>query len=202
MLVVISNPTAIADEAALINNLFDAGLEVLHVRKSGVVAEEIIELLEKIKPRYHNRIALHQCHELADDFGIKRLHYTATHREERTTEALIKRKQEDYIMSTSIHSVEEYNELPDLFDYCFFGPVFNSISKPGYASVVTDNYIFPVRENKPKVVGIGGINTTNIFKLKEMQFSGAAVLGSIWQKPGESILQFKTLQQAWKETDR
>ena len=198
MLVVISHPTIIANEATLINNLFKEGLEILHVRKPGVVADEILQLLQKINPHYYNKIALHQYHELGEDFGINRLHFTAQDRKEMTAEALIKRKEVNYTLSTSIHTVEEYNELPNLFDYCFFGPVFNSISKPGYTSVVTDNFIFPVRENKPEVVGIGGIDLTNILKLKEMQFSGAAVLGSIWQKPGDSILQFKALQKAWK----
>ena len=200
MLVVISNPTAVADEATIINQLFDEGLEILHVRKPGVTIDEIKLLIQKIKMQYHHRIALHQHHELVVDFGIKRLHYTATNRKEMSDEALIKLKADNYILSTSIHQVQEYNSLSAVFDYTFFGPVFNSISKPGYTAVIADDFIFTVLENYSKVVAIGGINATNILKVKEMQFNGAAVLGSIWQKPGESILQFKALQKAWKQT--
>ena len=200
MLVVISNPTAVADEATIINQLFDEGLEILHVRKPGVTIDEIKLLLQKIKMQYHQRIALHQHHEISTDFSIKRLHYTATNRKEMSDEALIKLKADNYILSTSIHQVQEYNSLSAVFDYTFFGPVFNSISKPGYTAVIADDFIFTVLENYSKVVAIGGINATNILKVKEMQFNGAAVLGSIWQKPGESILQFKALQKAWKQT--
>jgi hypothetical protein len=36
----------------------------------------------------------------------------------------------------------------------------------------------------------------------DMQFDGIAALGIIWQKPAESIQQFKALQKAWKQTGR
>ncbi len=200
MLVVISYPTGIADEATIMNNLFDEGLGILHIRKPGVAIDEIRWLIHKIRPQYHHRISLHPYHELARDFGIKRLHYTETNRKEMSAEVFIKLKAENYILSTSIHQVQDYNSLPTVFDYTFFGPVFNSISKPGYTAVIADDFIFPVRANHSKAIAIGGINATNILKVKEMRFNGAAVLGMIWQKPGESILQFKALQKAWKQT--
>ena len=200
MVAVITYPTAIADEATIINNLFDEGLEILHIRKPDIAIDEIRMSLQKIKMQYHHRIALHQHHELAIDFGIKRLHYTETNRRKISDEMLMKLKAESYILSTSIHKVQEYNSLSTAIEYTFFGPVFNSISKPGYTAVITDHFIFPVEANHSKVIAIGGIDAINILKVKEMQFSGAAVLGMIWQKPGESILQFKALQKAWKQT--
>ena len=198
MLIVISYPTSLADEASIINNLFEEGLETLHVRKPCVSGDEIKLLLQEIKPQYYHRISLHQCHELADNFGINRLHYTETNRKETSPETLIKLKAEKYILSTSIHQVQEYNKLLTVFDYTFFGPVFNSISKGGYTAVVADDFIFPVQENQSKAVAIGGIRAENIKKVKQMQFNGAAALGTIWQNPHESILEFKALQKEWK----
>ncbi len=202
MVVAITYSTAIADEATIINNLFDEGLEILHLRKPDVAIDEIRLLVQKIKMQYYHRISLHQHHELAFDFGIKRLHFTETNRRKMSDEMLMKLKEESYILSTSIHDVKEYNSLSTAIDYTFFGPVFNSISKLGYSAVIADDFIFPVQANHSKVIAIGGINATNILKAKEMQFHGAAVLGSIWQKPVESILQFKALQKAWKQTGR
>ena len=202
MLVVISYPTGIADEATIMNNLFDEGLEILHIRKPCVSIDEIKRLIHKIRPQYHHRISLHQYHELASDLGIKRLHYTETNRKKMSAETLIKLKAENYILSTSIHRVQEYNSLSTVFDYTFFGPVFNSISKRGYTAVVADDFIFPVQKNHSKVVAIGGINAVNIKKVKQMQFNGAAALGIIWQNQHESILQFKALQKEWKQTGR
>ena len=202
MLIVISYPTSIADEATLINALFDEGSEVLHLRKPGVAVGAIKVLIEKIKPKYRHDVALHQHHELAGDFGIRRLHFTEVKRKEMTEELLIQLKATNHILSTSIHQAEEYNRLSPCFDYTFFGPVFNSISKQGYTSAITDDFIFPVKVNHPKVIAIGGINATNIQQAIGMQFNGVAALGTIWQNPGESIQQFKALQKAWEQTGR
>ena len=194
MLVVISNPTPIANEAELINSLFDEGLEIFHLRKPEASIDEIRSLLKQIKSKHHTQISLHQHHEIAAEFGIKRLHYTE-----------LKRKQEAHsslpngVLSTSIHEVDEYQALSAAFEYTFFGPVFDSISKPGYTSKLSDGFVLPYKVGHPKVIAIGGIDATNIQKVKQMYFSGAAVLGTIWTKPEESITQFKTLQKAWKQ---
>lgn len=202
MLIVISNPTPVAGEAALINTLFDEGMEVLHLRKLGVAVDEIKGLIEKIKLQYHHQIALHQHHELAGDFGINRLHFTEAKRKEMSEEALIKLKATNHILSTSIHKVEAYKSLSSSFDYTFFGPVFNSISKQGYTSTITDDFVFPVQIKHTKVIAIGGIDATNMQKAMDMKFNGIAALGAIWQKPDESIQQFKAIQKAWKQTGR
>ncbi|HZK96571.1 MAG TPA: thiamine phosphate synthase [Prolixibacteraceae bacterium] len=202
MLVVISNPMAIANEASIINALFDEGLEILHVRKPGVAIDEMSALIEQIKPQYLHQVALHQHLEIAGDLGIHRLHFTEVKRKKVSEEKLMQLKRENNMLSTSIHQTEEYQNLSPYFDYSFYGPVFDSISKQGYTSTNPDDFIFPVQLNRPRVIAIGGIDSTNIQKAVNMQFYGVAVLGTIWQKPGESIQQFKALQKAWKQTGR
>ena len=202
MLIVISYPTAVTDEATIINALFDEGLEILHLRKPDAAVDEIRILIEKIKPQYHYQIALHQNHEIAADYGIKRLHFTESNRKELHEKPLIQLKVTNFIFSTSFHKVAEYHSLSFSFVYTFFGPVFNSISKQGYVSTLPVDFVFPVQVNHPKVIAIGGIDAANIQKAMHMQFDGVAALGTIWQKPGESIQQFKALQKAWKQTGR
>ncbi len=202
MLIVISNPIAIKDEANIINTLFVEGLEVLHIRRPEASVNEIRRLIEKIDSKYYNQIALHQHHQLTRDFGIKRLHFTEAKRKEMSEEELITIRAADNILSTSIHQTEDYKTLPTSFEYTFFGPVFNSISKQGYTSAITHDFIWPVKKKQTKVFAIGGVDATNIQQAIKMQFDGAAVLGTIWQKPEESIQQFKALQKAWKQTDQ
>jgi len=202
MLVVITNPTAVADEAIIINALFDEGLEILHVRKPGVAIDEMSALIEQIKPQYLHQVALHQHLEIAGDLGIHRLHFTEVKRKKVSEEKLMQLKRENNMLSTSIHQTEEYQNLSPYFDYSFYGPVFDSISKQGYTSETTDDFIFPVLFSHPKVIAIGGIDSTNIQKAVNMQFYGVAALGTIWQKPDQSIQQFKALQKAWKQTGR
>jgi thiamine-phosphate pyrophosphorylase len=38
-------------------------------------------------------------------------------------------KKQDFTLSTSTHSIEDFNELDPAFDYAFISPVFTSISK-------------------------------------------------------------------------
>ena len=193
---------AVTDEADIINVLFEEGLEILHVRKPDTEVDELRALIEKIHSKYHHQIALHQHHEIANDCGIKRLHIPEIKRNEMSEESLAALKEDSNILSTSIHQIEAYDILPASFEYTFFGPVFNSISKRGYTSVLPDSFIFPVQRGNQKVIAIGGVDATNIQQVKQMQFNGAAVLGTIWQKPRESIQQFKAVQKIWRQTDR
>src|SRR5659263_705692 len=101
MLVVITNPTAVADEAIIINVLFDEGLEILHVRKPGVAIDEMSALIEQIKPQYLHQVALHQHLEIAGDLGIHRLHFTEVKRKKVSEEKLMQLKRENNMLSTS-----------------------------------------------------------------------------------------------------
>lgn len=177
MLVVISHALMLDGEAGYINALFDAGMEVFHMRKPSWDRASIARLIYSIDPVYWPRIALHQHHEMASDFGIYRLHLTESRRRQGY-------EPEGYL-STSIHGA---CELSDRFQYAFFGPVFDSISKPGYGAVA---FSFPVG---PRLIAIGGITPGNAREALQMGFAGVAVLGSLWQKPEDCVEQFKTLR--------
>ncbi|MGN6602711.1 MAG: thiamine phosphate synthase [Ginsengibacter sp.] len=202
MLVVISYPGAVKDEANIVNTLFDVGLEILHVRKPYTDVDELRVLIEKIHSKYQNQIALHQHHEIANDYGIKRLHLTEAKRKEMSEGALKALREDKYILSTSIHQIEVYETLPACFEYTFFGPVFNSISKQGYTSSLKKDFVFPEKYNFPKVIAIGGIDAGNIQKVMNMKFKGIAVLGTIWQNPETSIQQFKLIDKTWKQVNQ
>jgi thiamine-phosphate pyrophosphorylase len=139
---------------------------------------------------------LHQHHELNEKFSIGGIHYTVEKRKEKDERTLSNYKAAGFTLSTSVHSLEEYHELSGSFDYCFFGPVFNSISKKNYDSVIKDD--FRLNKNKEvELIAIGGINEDNIEKTEKMGFSGVALLGAIWmnENPLEKYLQIKKVCQ-------
>ena len=186
MLVVISSSDFIENESEIINELFASGLEFFHIRKPNIAKDKVCDLLDKINPKFHKNIALHQFHELAKDFGMNRLHFTSTEREK------AKELDGNYIKSCSIHSVDEYNQLPnDVFDYCFLSPVFDSISKLNYKKQLFD--LSKMDKTKTiKLIALGGISAKNCHLTKKMGFDGVVVLGSIWnEKPVESFLRIK-----------
>ena len=200
MLIIISNPTPIPNEESLINALFDEGMEIFHLRKPEASINKLRNLLEEIQPKYQDKVALHQHHNLVKEFGLKRLHFTEMKRKEMQEEELIQLKQSGHILSTSIHEVEEFKKLSACFSYTFFGPVFNSISKQGYTSTITNGFVFPDSHAGPKVIAMGGIDVSSIQESMKMNFDGVAALGTIWQKPDECLHRFKKLQKAWKQS--
>jgi thiamine-phosphate pyrophosphorylase len=178
MLIVISSPTPVIKEASLINQLFDEGLPVFHLRKPESSSQELVLLLQEIDPAHYSKIALHSHHYLAKSFGINRLHYTEASRKQLTEIDLSEQKTEN-ILSTSVHSISDFKNLVTHFSYAFLSPVFDSISKPGYQAQKFD--LTEVDKNSnTKLIALGGIDETNCNKAYEMGFDGIALLGAIW----------------------
>lgn len=175
--ILISNPVPVSNEAAIINGLFDEGLELLHLRKPDYTEEEYRSLIQQINSKYLDRLVLHQFHELAQASGINRLHFPETKRKETTNwEAC-----SSLTLSTSVHSIEAFNQLPKQFDYAFLSPVFPSISKEGYRSDLDLLKEVHKRTNfNTQLVALGGITQKNIQQVMEKGFDAIALLGTIW----------------------
>ncbi len=189
-LIVITHPQMLPGEAATINELFAHGLARLHVRKPGASEAELRALLENIDPQFRDRIALHQHHALAEAFGIAGLHYKETDRLAMDEAQLHSLKNAGHLLSTSLHDPSDLQALSQCFKYAFMGPVFDSISKKGYAAKLPGTFKLEKTGFPGKVIALGGISAENLTSVGDMGFDGAAVLGSIWQNPDNAVAQF------------
>lgn len=199
-LIVISSPTPVSQEAATINSLFDAGLELLHVRRPGMDAFELETLLQEIYPAHLAKMALHQHHQLAGQFGIRRLHLPEQQRLATSHEQLNELKEQGHILSTSIHALKDHQSLPAYFNYAFYGPVFESISKQGYAP--RENFKgLEKKKSAVKLVAIGGVTPERIEEVKHWGFDGAAMLGAIWNSPGQAAGVLRRCYDKLKQTE-
>ena len=131
-MIIITNPISIVNEINTIHALFECGLELLHVRKPGFSKEEMELFLSKIKLAYRSQLVLHQQHHLAQDFGINRIHFTENARATLDLEST--NSQDDFVKSTSTHTMADFNKLDHCFEYAFLSPIHQSISKPDYKS--------------------------------------------------------------------
>lgn len=191
-LIVISDPVYFEDEAHLVNQLFGAGMPLFHLRKEGIDKQAYAKLIDGIDKCYHDRIALHQFHELTADFSsLNRLHYPEWLRKEKTAKGL-PTSMNNYTHSTSIHHLQDLEDLTG-FDYTFYGPVFNSISKSGYTGIINNDFVLPKYMGSTEIIALGGVTTDKIERVKQMGFNGFAVLGSIWSKKDEAIKILKNL---------
>ena len=193
MLIVISSPVSIENEANLINQLFDEGLGLFHLRKPDSSEDEIKSLMLNIDATHYSKLVFHQHHYLAKNFGIKRFHYTELNRKQLNEEDALELKKHFFHLSTSIHSLEEYNNLFHCFDYTFLGPVFDSISKKDYKAIDVKNEIKIDEKRITKLIAIGGITKSNLNEPVNWGFDGVAVLGSIWENenPIKEFIQIK-----------
>lgn len=194
-LLAISDPVFIPGEAAIISSLFREGLACFHLRKPESSEEKFCALIRKIDPEFLNRISIHQHHHIAKDLGIKRLHFTENQREANSDEKLKTLAECGFVISTSIHDLTKLRFLSTYFSYTFFGPVFDSISKTGYKSTLPGNFILKQELKKVPVIALGGIDLSNIEKVRQMNFDGAAMLGTLWKKPDKATEIFKQIIQ-------
>lgn len=214
LLVVITTPHFFAGEAACLEGLLAAGLEKLHLRKPGAGVEELEALLKQINARWYPRLVLHggyDLQQLAARYGIHQVHCPqgGLRPDERLPgksdagelrgEPAVNRQgklDEEYpiVLSTSIHSWEEIKDIEGAgLTYVFLSPVFNSISKSGYAA--TPGLLRrPAGPFPCKVIGLGGVDKDTIGELQREGWDGAAVLGWIWQRPEEAVQRYQQLK--------
>ncbi len=188
-MIVITNPSAIANEISLIDSLFEEGLSLLHIRKPYFSEIEMTQFIHQIKPEYRSKLVLHNHHQLAENFEINRIHFSE---KDRKNSFLV--NTDHKIFSTSTHSIEDFNSLENDFDYAFLSPVFTSISKEDYHP--KENLFEALKSrtnNKTKVIALGGIDSENIKKTLENGFDDVAILGTIWNHENP-IKQFKLCQ--------
>lgn len=201
-LVVISSAECFEGEMMLVNRLFDAGMVLFHLRKPGVSLASHCAFLNEIHPEFRDQVVLHQFHDPGASEGFHRFHFSAAERQrfwakDQAFISKIKADSESVILSTSIHSLEEADELVD-FDYAFFGPLFNSISKPGYKGINLAGFKLP-GHLKTKLVALGGITSDNITQVVDMGFDKAAILGALWNNPLEALSTFKQISKNARE---
>jgi thiamine-phosphate pyrophosphorylase len=189
-MIVITNPSAIANEIGIIDSLFEEGLSLLHIRKPAFTVIEMTQFIDQIKPEYRDRLVIHHHHQLAEDFGINRIHFSE---KERRNGSLVYSERKTF--STSTHSIEDFNSLENDFDYAFLSPVFTSISKENYHPKINLFEALKSRTNyNTKVIALGGIDSENIKTALENGFDDVALLGSIWNNENP-IKEFKLCQQ-------
>ena len=177
MILIISPEQALDGETTYTNAFFQHGLDLFHVRKYDFSTEEMKTYLDRIDINYRSQLVLHSHYDLADAYGIKRLHFGEKKREEQIHKNFSK-----YIRSTSVHNINDFNTLSADWIYAFLSPIFPSISKKNYgqgSNVLTE---LARRQNfTVGLVALGGIEAQNINKIRTQGADSIALLGTIWQ---------------------
>ena len=194
MLAVLTLPGMFAGEADHLEGLLEVGLSRLHLRKPAAEPGELEGLLRRLAPRWSERLVLHGGRELALRYGIPNVHGSVEYRDGRGRSGggPFVGAGERLVISTSVHSWEEFGLLPEGLAYAFISPLFDSISKVGYLANTK-----LLREPKPGPclpVGLGGVNAETLAEMVQLGWKGGAVLGWIWEQPGLAVRRFEQLK--------
>lgn len=223
MIWVATAPASLPGEHSHINSLMLAGLKVLLLRKPGFSALQYEQLLEGIDPIFHSRIMIAGQPELVTKYGLMGLHMseafrssadvesyrgwklsTSVHEEEAAWSyypperkgAFVEIKGVDDAIGDNTSVTRSHASLQHaMYQYLILGPVFNSISKPGYMGRLQEMKNIP-----PNALAIGGITEKNIGLLPDAGFCGVVLLGVIWNDPFNAVHTYQSIKAAWNRT--
>lgn len=188
-LVAITPPFDSKNETQIVNQLFELGLDYLHLRKPLHDHKALIKYLLKVDEEHRAKIKLHQHFEVSETHQVGGIHFKENHLKlfhQHDPEYIrwMQRKKEDssFEISASFHDPDELMNCPDDFSYTFISPVFESISKTFYAAPFSMAALQrSVKLSPQNVMALGGIEPAKMELVKEMGFYGVAVLGYLWK---------------------
>lgn len=179
-LILVTSDKQVVSELDCINNMLERGLKKLHIRKPGLSKQGLEEFIKCISTQFHKNLVIHSHYELAVELNLGGIHLPENIRKEDRAN-WVEFKKKGFSVSTSIHKLEVLSEVK-AFDYNFLGPVFSSITKKEYGPIyLPEQFKQELKQTSQCVIGIGGVTENNIGEISRMGFSGAAVLGAVWE---------------------
>lgn len=199
--VVISSPDKFQTEISTITKLFAEGLDTFHVRKPKWSEEKMSEYLDMIPTKLRKRIIIHSHHKLAIKYKLFGIHLTKKYRTRSLKNRLrlinLKLKNPKLSVTRSCHQLSDLVDDNYDYEYVFLTPIFEGISKRSHSGGFSERAVKAILpECQHKVYALGGIQPSNISKVKELGFSGAAMLGCIWTTEGDKVSVFHAAKEA------
>ncbi|MBR6285556.1 MAG: thiamine phosphate synthase [Bacteroidaceae bacterium] len=176
-LILLTTPRFFVEEDKIITDLFEEGLDMLHLRKPGeepIYAERLLKLIPK---QYNKHIITHQHFYLKEEFQLMGIHLSKYNPEP-------PEGYKGHICET-IHSIDELGEAKKKVDSVILSPIFDSISRPNYKS----EFDFETLKKASKAglidkntIALGGISIDKIKMLKDLGFGGVMISGDLWSR--------------------
>ncbi|TRZ41312.1 thiamine phosphate synthase [Robertkochia solimangrovi] len=188
MIILITQEIGIKNEMVLLQEMFREGLSRLHVRKPGMNREGLREWLQGFDAEFHTRMVIQDHFDLLEEFNLGGRHLKESMRNSDLPE-VYPFEMTGGLISTAVHDPDSLEKVTT-FDYAFLSPVFDSISKDKY-----HGRKFHLSDPPLPVFALGGITAENVGALPRMGYSGAGVLGSIWNRE-DPIKEFIKIREA------
>lgn len=173
-LIVVTKPKYFVVEHLLIRELFNEGLDILHLRKNPGDLSSCERLLALLSDDIRSRIVIHDNFELKSKYGLMGIHLNGRNPE----------KPKGYRGSVSClcQSFEEVKNYRRDMKYVLAGPIFNRSDTNEFSSQFTFSQLRAASDKgviDSKVMAYGGIGTGNVGKLHDLGFGGVVVYGTL-----------------------
>lgn len=172
--IAVTPPEPAADEAERLRAILAAGWEI-HLRYPSLTMRPVRDIIEAIPQEWHRRLHLHGHFGLAAEFNLGGLHLNSRCPEPPAFY--------DGPLSITCHTPSELLRAAQnpAIAYATFSPVFDSVSKTGYAPSLSPQEIARAvaAAGKLPVIALGGVAPDRVAEVRDAGFAGYAVLGAL-----------------------
>lgn len=175
------------EEIDIVKQLFEEGLERLHLRKPDYTKDDFINYLNAIPQKYHKKIVIHSLanKSLVNKFGLKGLHINSDERVGPNYDffkvSFLKLLQPSITITTTFRTQRNLKKANHLFDYIILNNMFKSRGKenfkPFHDWTKVENSLKSIHH---KVFARGGITENKVQEVRNLGFHGATIMSEIW----------------------
>lgn len=172
-----TKPTFFVEEDKILANLFDEGLENLHLYKPGASPMFSERLLTLLGDDCRRKITVHGHFYLKEEYGLKGIHI-----DDAFTEPPAGYKGN---LTRTCHAISELKEAKRHSNYVFLHSIYDSQTNPDEKQSFTHEEL--VNASKlglidRKVYALGGMNLDNVKDAKDLGFGGIVICGDLWNR--------------------
>lgn len=183
-IVVYTLPYELLFESKKIDDLFNAGLEELHIRKPGYSKAQYVKLLDAIDTKYHSRIVIHQYFSLVKKYKLKGIHTSPSFFNGPVGKLRLWSlgDLDNFQISTTIQNVDKLKSTSDIFEAIFVGPLYKKYSEGNVKSNFdTFEMKNAISNTKKRAYAMGGISLKNQERIGSLGFTGLILQSGIWK---------------------
>ena len=176
-LIVITKPTFFVEEDKILVNLFEEGLENLHLCKPGSSPLYSERLLTLLGENLANKITVHGHFYLKEEYRLRGIHI-----DDARTEVPAGYKGN---VTRTCHAVSELKEAKKQSNYVFLQSIFDSQTVDSEKQSFTEEELREASRQgliDKKVYALGGMNLDNIKYARDLGFGGVVICGDLWNR--------------------
>ena len=176
-LIVMTRPTFFVEEDKILANLFEEGLENLHLYKPGAAPMYSERLLTLLGEDYNRKISVHGHYYLKEEYNLRGIHI-----DDAFTEPPVGYKGN---LSRTCHAISELKETKKRANYVFLHSIFDSQTNADEKQSFTREELEKASKEgliDKKVYALGGMNLDTSRLIKDLGFGGVVICGDLWNR--------------------